>query len=176
MYKRQAEQRADGQHRAPGKAVQCVGRDKILLVHHSRQVGLLSRGKDGAEDELERGQHIEQPDALRPIHEQKAQHRHGAQYIRPDQQRAPLEAVGQHPGKGTHHKERQKARQEEKADRSARAAQCGDQRGRGEQVEPVAQVADDARKPQIAEVAIPLQEGKIEFQRYTCLLYTSRCV
>ena len=111
-----AQQRAQGKHCAPGEAVQCVGNDEFVGLNHIGKDGRVRRVVEGAERELQRGERIEEPDLAGVTHQQKAEHRSGAQQVGGDQNRAPVDAIGEYAGKGRCQEDRQEARQKEKTD------------------------------------------------------------
>jgi hypothetical protein len=108
----------------------------------------------GKNAKLDGGQRVEQPDLLWAAHQQEAHHHQRAAQVGPDQQVLAVVAVGGHPGDRADQEGSQHPHHEQPAHRQPGAGQHGDQGGRGDQVEPVAQQADDLPEPEEAEVAV----------------------
>ncbi len=111
--------------------------------------------------ELDGGQRIEQPDLFRLAHQQEAQDYHRSGDVRQDQQPLAVVAVGGYPGERADQERRQHAHYEEPAHRQPGSGQLRDQRGGGDQVEPVAEQADDLAEPQVAVVGVAAYQGQV---------------
>ena len=100
---------AQGQHRAPGKGVEGVGRDQIFFGDDIGQNGRFRRRKEGAQRKLQESQQIEEPDLVGGANQEEARDRHRAQEIGDDHDIAPVKAVGENAGNGTEQEERVKS-------------------------------------------------------------------
>ena len=85
--------------------------------------------------------------------------RRGGIFISPKKKDS--KSKGQDAGKGAHDEDREETSQEQIADGGSGAGQRRDQRGGGQQVEPVAQIADKARQPKIAVRAVLLKQFEV---------------
>ena len=140
---------------------------RALTAPSSRRFGDV--GEDGgmggieesAQPHLQRGQGVQQPDVAGVADEQKGEDDSRPDQVGSDEYVFAVIAVGNDAGDGADEEWREHAHDEERADRQTRLGQQADERGRGDEVEPVAQQADDLAEPEKAEVAVIAEQVRV---------------
>ena len=153
-----ADRGADRQQRRPGRRGERVGRAQHPAGGDLRQDRHPHRVEHPADAHLDRRQHEQQPHLVWGADQQEAQHDHGAQQVGDDQDALAVEAVGQHAGERAGHEGAEHADGEQAAERRARPGELRQERGRGDDVEPIAEQAGDLGEPQQAERAVGAQQ------------------
>jgi hypothetical protein len=120
--------------------------------------GRARRIKQRTQSKLHDRECVEDPQLIGRADKYEAENDPGAQNIRQNQDPAPIKSIGQHAGNWAEQEERQKAGQEQRANRHAGVRQAGDQLRRGKQVEPVTKKRNNITQPKIAVIGISAQQ------------------
>ena len=138
-----------------------VHRAQLPLARQLGQDGVTGGIEESAHCKLQRGQGVEQPDVAGIAHEKKSEDDSHPDQVGRDENVFAVIAVGYDAGDGADEEWGEHAYDEERADRQARLRQQADQRGRGDQVEPVAQQAGDLAEPEKTKVAVLAEKLRI---------------
>ena len=149
-----AQRRAEGEHHRPGGGAERVDGAELARVGDVGQDGGMGRIEKSAHGHLHGCQCVEEPDVAGVADEQEGEDDGRSNKVGGDQDVFAVVAVGDDAGDRADEEGREHAHDEERANRQTRLRQHSDERGRGDEVEPVAEETDDLAEPEIAEIAI----------------------
>lgn len=153
---------AQGGHHRPGGRNDRVRRPDLFPSHDIRQDGAAGSEQCRAQGKLDCRQRIENPDVGRLTNGEEAEE---ARDVAGDQDLLSIVAIGQDAGEWADQEWCEQADDEETADGNARTREGGDEGGRGDKVEPVAEWTDRFATSELAEVGVTSDEPPMADRR-----------